>query len=245
MKKYFLIILVLMSAVSFAHLGEEVEEHDAETIEEDCSTESCFIEDSISYNLIIVEAGLASLIALALASILLRKKLKVLHKRYIFAVIAAIIISVTSFLVFTTVYANYFSVSGGPVHWHADYEVWICGERMQMQESKGLENKIGTSVFHHHNDNRIHVEGVVMNLEDIALGEFFETIGGRLTNESLEIILLDDSVKEVRNGDSCGGVPGKLSMFVDEEENFDFDRFIIAPYGTVPPGNFINITFGD
>jgi hypothetical protein len=243
MWKHFMIALILLSVISFAHLGEEVEEHNLTEIKEECG-DSCFMEESIDYNMLAAEAGLGLLILIAAISIVFRKKLKKAHKKFMFILMLAIIISVTSFLAFTTIYANYFSASGGPVHWHADYEVWVCGERMQMQESEGLENKVGTPVFHHHNDNRIHVEGIVMRMEDIALGRFFEIIGGHLDNESLKIVLLDDSVKEARNGDLCNGTPGRLRMFVDGKENFDFDRFILAPYSTVPPGNFINITFG-
>ncbi len=244
MRNALVFFIALMAAMSLAHMGEEAKEHDiAEEMPiEDCSTESCFIEDSASYGLLAAEAGLAVLIAVSLLCIAFRKKLKRSHKKAVFALMAATIIAVTSFLAVSTVYANYFSYSGGPVHWHADYEIWICGERMSLDESEGLENKVGTPVFHHHNDNRIHVEGVVMKMEDIYLGKFFEAIGGHLDSESLKIRLIDGSVKEFRNGDLCSEIPSGIAVFVNDREIFDFDKYILAPYSTVPPGDFINIT---
>lgn len=248
--------MVLLASVSFAHVGEEVEEHDTadEMPAEDCPAESCFIENSLSYNILAAETGLGVLVVISLLSIAFRKNLKVRQKKCIFAAMCSVIIAVTGFIVFTTIYSNYFSASGGPVHWHADYEIWVCGERMHLEESEGLENKVGTPVFHHHNDDRIHVEGVVYELEDIALGKFFEAIGGHIDNEMMRINLINGSVKEVRNGDLCDGTPGILRMFVNGNQPKDrydatktdtnFDRYIIAPFGTVPPGDSINITFG-
>ncbi|MBI2172635.1 MAG: hypothetical protein HYT73_00290 [Candidatus Aenigmarchaeota archaeon] len=237
--KYFMLALVFLAAVSFAHLGEEVEEH------EECYGDSCFVHESVDYNIIAAEAGLGLLVASSVLSVAAGKRLKRLHRKAIFVFMAGVIIAATGFIAVNTISANYLSATGGPVHWHADYEIWICGERMELQESEGLENKVGTSAFHHHNDDRIHVEGVVMKLEDVSLGRFFEATGGSLTNEYMKIALADDSAVEARNGDLCNGAPGRLRLFIDGEENFDFDKFILAPYSTVPPGNFINITFGD
>ena len=79
----------------------------------------------------------------------------------------------TAYSAGTTIYLNRNSATGGPVHWHADFEIWKCGQKIDLLDPTGLSNRIGTPVFHEHGDDRIHVEGVVMNLEDVSLHHFF------------------------------------------------------------------------
>ncbi|MDI6721014.1 MAG: hypothetical protein QMD85_01395, partial [Candidatus Aenigmarchaeota archaeon] len=218
----------------FAHLGEEVEEHG---LKEECSDQACFAEDTFSYSFL--AAGAMALLAVAAAFYaIFGKRLGQFYKRLVFALMGASAVSAAAILFFTIAYPIYFSASHGNVHWHADYGIWICGERMHLEES---ESRIGTPLLHHHNDNRIHVEGVVYKTEDISLGKFFEAIGGHLDNESLKINLLNGSAMEVKNGDLCNGT---LRMHANGKENFEFGKFVITPYSTVPPGDVINITFG-
>src|SRR3989344_9275122 len=88
------------------------------------------------------------------------------QKWFVFLAIALPVILSTSYLVFKTVSENVASVAGGPVHWHADYEVWACGEKIDIMDPEGFSNRIGSPVIHDHGDNRIHIEGVVQFIED-------------------------------------------------------------------------------
>lgn len=91
------------------------------------------------------------------------------------------------FLAGSTVYLNVKSDSGGPVHWHADIEYWACGNQLELRNPTGtLSNKIGTSTLHEHDDQRIHLEGVVVDgIKDASLGKFMYVIDGAITDEAL------------------------------------------------------------
>lgn len=96
----------------------------------------------------------------------------------------------TLFLIGSTVYVNVNSESGGPVHWHADFEVWACGNEIEMRDPVGLSNKIGTSTLHEHNDHRIHLEGVAVDREvDASLGKFMHVADGAITDNALVVPL--------------------------------------------------------
>ena len=100
----------------------------------------------------------------------------------LFLVMAGSIVGVTGLLITSTIYLNLNSDSGGPVHWHAGIEFWGCGTELELRDPyKFLSNKLGSPVLHEHNDKWIHLEGVVVDLEeDASLGHFMETIGGKL-----------------------------------------------------------------
>ncbi len=108
-------------------------------------------------------------------------------KRILFWSMTSIIVASTALLIGMTVYLNQVSVTKGPVHWHADFEIWACGEKQDLKNPEGLSNKIGTPTLHEHNDLRIHVEGVVVDYLDVNLGAFFRAIGGSLTDQTLTI----------------------------------------------------------
>src|SRR3989344_854626 len=80
-------------------------------------------------------------------------------KKILFISIVAIVASVTIFLAGSTIYLNIVSFSRGPVHYHADFEIWNCGQEIDLKDPKGISNKIGTPALHEHNDKRIHLEG--------------------------------------------------------------------------------------
>jgi len=66
------------------------------------------------------------------------------------------IIVATLFLAGSTIYKNTIADSKGPVHWHADLEIWDCDEMIDIIDPDGLLNRVGTPVYHEHNENRIH-----------------------------------------------------------------------------------------
>lgn len=182
------------------------------------------------------------------------------------------IIFTTLYLAAGTVIKNQASVTGGPVHWHADFEIYNCGQalanRGQVQGQRtilahaeeeidlinptGFSNRIGSSDFHEHGDNRIHIEGVVQKFEDVSLGKFFEIIGGKLSATLLRVPTEKGEVI-LQTGRLCpDGNPGTLQIFlyktkaqtVIQEKLTDFSNYVISPYATVPPGDCLIIEFG-
>lgn len=157
----------------------------------------------------------------------------------------------------STIYLNLTSETGGPVHWHADFEVWNCGNQIDLIDPKDLSNRVGTSVSHEHGDNRIHIEGVLAKKEDASLHRFFEGIGGVLTEELL-ITPTNEGTITIKNNDSCQGKQGKLQVFLyrivaGETKNWifvqekleNFEEYVLSPYANVPPGDCIIIEFGE
>ena len=113
----------------------------------------------------------------------------------------------------------------GPVHWHAKMEIEVCGEKRDLpgspSDSSGIshgKSRIGTELTHHHFDNVMHIEGVILKKEDIALGAYADRIGLTFDREHL---------MEKKSGDECSpGKPGQVKMFVNGEQNEEFRDFI-------------------
>lgn len=186
----------------------------------------------------------ASIIAIAgiVFSLAFEKKLKDKDKKLAFIVIAAPVVIATIYLAGTTFYLNFVSESGGPVHWHADYEVWACGEEFELVDPTGLENRVGSATVHEHNDNRMHIEGVLFKLKEAELGEYFEKIDGEYTGEQLGLPT-HEGYKVWRNGDLCNGKAGQWHLFVNGELNDEGPEHVIAPHSLVPPGDKLKFVF--
>lgn len=157
--------------------------------------------------------GSATIAVLVVIGALVRDRLPRL-KLPIFLAMSSITLVVTTILVASTIFLNTNSSSKGPVHWHADFEIWACGEPYaatvsgvvndKLRQPTGfLSNKIGTSTYHEHNDFRIHLEGVVVNPGDASLGKFFRVIGGELSDRSLLIPLDGNQTAYFENGKTC------------------------------------------
>ncbi|MCM2325682.1 MAG: hypothetical protein NDI94_04410, partial [Candidatus Woesearchaeota archaeon] len=185
MRFFPLFISLLLISSALAH--EEVEE---KTLDHKLRDNSVFL---ISYG------SLAILLSIGISFFIHSR-----HHHWPYFLVAAITILITSYLVIATINLNLVSETKGPVHWHADFEIYNCGEKLDLIDPKGLSNKIGTPVFHEHNDDRMHVEGVVVEEEHVSLSEFIETIGGELTADSMKIET-NDGVVVMNNGDICGG----------------------------------------
>ncbi len=184
------------------------------------------------------------------ASLLFPSLLTPSRKKMAFLAIAVPVGAVTLYLAASTVYLNLTSESGGPVHWHADFEIWLCGEKAQLPHADLPANYVGTPVLHYHDDNRIHVEGVVVKKEDIALHRFFEAIGGELSGTSITVPLEGDRQVAYSNGNVCpNGRPGRLKLFVKNHETGTFyeepalEDYVIKPHFEVPPGDYLKIVF--
>ncbi len=116
-------------------------------------------------------------------------------------------------------------------HWHASYEVWICGERQPNFPP-------WESGVHTHADGIIHIHPFQSFEEGRGsrLVKFFEYGGGELTETEMR---MPGTRLRVRNGDECpGGSPGLLQVSVNEEGLADWMEYIPAD------GDRIVITFG-
>ena len=203
-------------------------------------------EQISSYSFLVVGYAILLLIGLSIISIRLKHPSK-LMKKVLFGTIVLVTVLPTFFLSGSTIYLNSISDSKGPVHWHADFEIWKCGEEIELIDPKGLSNKIGTNVLHEHSDKRIHLEGVVLESNDASLGKFFKVIGGSLFNSRL-IVPIENGVAVLENG-ACENQPeSQLQIFVyktddkgyyKQEKLINPQAYIISPYGSVPRGDCV------
>jgi hypothetical protein len=205
------------------------------------------------------------LILLATLIITVVTLISLFHKRkgekekiVLFLTILVSSVSVTIFMSASTVYINMISETNGPIHWHADFEIWKCGQKLDIIDPTGIENRVGTPVLHEHNDDRMHVEGTVIRKSELNLARFFEVIGGYVSNDAFSI-QTNDGVVGAKNGDLCDGKTGKLQAFVykvtnpDElkrwrfvqEKVSDIPSHVLSPYSIIPPGDCIIIEFGE
>lgn len=207
-------------------------------------------ENSINFS---VGAAVILLVLTVIAALV--KKQPEWLKLFLFVSMILVISLNTFYLAGATIYKNQRSITGGPVHYHADFEIWNCGKEVDLVDPEGWSNKIGTPVFHEHNDKRMHVEGVVLHQEDISLGKFFNVIGGNLTFKNLALPLNDGTVMNVNNGDYCDGEPAMVQVFVYSTEEraggltytqhkvtYPEDYLLKGESG-VPPGDCIIVEF--
>src|SRR3989344_5325201 len=238
----FLLVLIVVLPIINAHVGDA--DHEEIASGDDVQK---FQADSIQ--IVIIASGI--IIVLILISLLVKNKPENL-KVVLFFSILVITLSATFYVAYMTVTINLTSETKGPVHWHADFGIYKCGEKLDLVDPQGATNRVGTSVFHEHGDDRIHVEGVVIDKRDADLHNFFRVIGGELTNTKLELAT-NMGMVEVNDGDLCNGKQGKLQGFVYKTEGSKYDQlkldklqdYILSPHQLVPPGDCIIIEFGE
>lgn len=244
--KIFLLILVvlLLSLGVLSHAEDEVEE--------DKDIGEALKSKSGTY-ILIASIIVGVLIMFAIYEKDRSEKTKI----FLFVGIVVPVILATVYSVGSTIYLNLISETQGPVHWHADFEIWNCGQKIDLINPTGLSNRVGNPVFHEHGDDRIHVEGVVVEKNNVDLHSFFEVVGGTLSNSYITIPA-DNEIVELRNGDLCNGQQGKLQMFLykvvnpDDGKNWifeqqkldNFEDYILSPYSQIPSGDCIIIEFG-
>lgn len=198
-----------------------------------------------------VAIAVVLLIVLAVAAAFARDRFP-RSKPWLFWSMAVIVAVVTFILIGSTVYLNTVSTSGGPVHRHADFEMWACGDELELENPSGfLSNKIGTPVLHEHDDKRIHLEGVVVESRDGSLGKFMEVVGGSITSESI-VFPTNDGKRSFVSGEECDGIPAQLQVFVYQttEEGYytlqkldDPSGYTVSDESVVPPGDCIIMEF--
>ena len=246
-KKVLLLILViiLFSFVVFSHAEEKVPEEESIDIGETLK--------STSANYIMIASIIVGVLTLFA---IYNKDKSEKTKIFLFVGIVIPIILATVYSAGSTIYLNLISETQGPVHWHADFEIWDCGQKIDLINPTGFSNRVGNPVFHEHGDDRIHVEGVVIEKNNVDLNNFFEAIGGYLDNSRLKIPT-DKKVIEVKNLDLCNGEEGKLQVFLYKIKNPDaaknwifeqqklenFEDYVLSSYSQIPPGDCIIIEF--
>ena len=201
--------------------------------------------------------AIASVIAVILVAYSISQKDKSEGtKAFLFLGIAMPVVIATLHSAGSTVYLNLVSETKGPVHWHADFEVWDCSQKIDLIDPKGFSNRVGTPLFHEHGDDRMHVEGVVVKKKDVDLHTFLEAVGGSISEDYLYVPTNSGHV-EMSNGDLCNGRQGKLQVFLykvndlhntknwayGQQKLENFEDYILSPYEVVPPGDCIIIEF--
>lgn len=223
-----------------AHEGEEVEE----IIEKTAPALGEIIRgNSLKFSLVaLVVILLLSLVALIVKNP--QEKIRYL----LFGLIVTVVLVNTLYLVGSTIYLNQVSATKGPVHWHADYEVWRCGHELELKDPEGLSNKVGSETIHEHNDKRMHFEGVMEDLRHASLGHFFKEVGGSLDSEHFTIPT-HEGMTTLEDGQKCHGQPAKLQVFVYQTDGKTFSQqrladpadYIISSHPQVPPGDCVII----
>ena len=233
MKKRMLILLFLIAFlpvyIVFSHEGEE----------------DFDLDHSKLYPVSQLQAvGYGSLIfgILIVIILLFHKKMNDVTKKIVYFLVIIVTSFVTIYIILTTLHLNIISETKGPVHWHADFEIWVCGKELKIAAPKGMSNKQGTDLIHAHNDNRIHVEGVLLDKKEASLGAFFHDVGGSLSSDGMKIPT-DDGLQSFHEGDKCNEKPAKLYVFVNGIPISNPSQYIISPYEKVPPGDRIKFVF--
>lgn len=234
MKKRFLLLLFLMLILSinfaFSHEGEEDE---------------FILDHSGLYPISQLQAvGYGSLAfgTLIVLILLFHKKMNDMAKKIMYSLVLIVTALVTLYLVTTTLHLNVISITKGPVHWHADFEIWACGKEIKLAEPKGLSNKQGVDLMHAHNDNRIHVEGVLLDMKAASLGAFFHAVGGSVSDHEIRVPT-DEGLVIARNGYTCNEKPAELYVFVNGNLIENPRDYAISHYEEVPPGDRIKFVF--
>ncbi|MBI2656823.1 hypothetical protein HYX03_03730 [Candidatus Woesearchaeota archaeon] len=225
---FFMLILTLYSAHSHEEENEEF-----------------MLDHSGLYPITQLQAvGYGSLIFGILIFVILffHKKMSNSTKKIMYCLVAIATGLVTIYLVLTTLHLNIISETKGPVHWHADFEIWICDKEIKLAEPEGLSNKQGVDLMHAHSDNRIHVEGVLLDKKSASLGAFFHAVGGSLSSDGIKVPT-EDGLITVHDGDKCNEKPAKLYVFVNGNLTGNSSAYIISPYEKVPPGDRIKFVF--
>ena len=150
------------------------------------------------------------------------------------APVAAVIVLVSGILI--AVIALRETATAAPKiadHWHARYDVVICGE--EKPDIPALSNPEGV---HTHGDGLIHIHPFIASAEGAGarLVKWMEYLGGEMNSDSLRLPTEEETY---RTGDLCSdGQPGTLQVFANGIKREDFDRYIPQD------GDSVRIIFG-
>ncbi len=145
---------------------------------------------------------------------------KKLTKKVIGWAIFAIIILGILFLFYRAINIskNFQPYTSGTVHWHADFNVKLCGQELDFSNLGGEAHHVGLPLLHTHGDNKVHIEGAISRPEEITIGRFFDAIGNKFTSTNFDDYTNDN--------DKCGG-DNKIKFFVNSQENLQFENYVL------------------
>ena len=227
---FFLVILLLSTIyIAYSHEGEQ----------EPITTQS---QPYPLTQLQAVSYGSLAFGILIIFILLFHKRMDNMTKKILYFLVVIVVGIITVYLILTTVHLNIISETKGPVHWHADFEIWVCDKEIKLAEPKGFSNRQGIELMHAHNDNRIHVEGVLLDKKEASLGAFFHAVKGSLSDDGIKIPT-DNGLISAHEGDKCNENPAKLYVFVNGKLISSPSEYVISPYEKVPPGDRIKFVF--
>lgn len=235
MKKSGLIVLaiILVSSTVLAH----------GVIEEKTSNIESLLF-SLSIPSVLIAFGI--LLVTSLAIVFIFRNPTPLGKKFTFIFMLLVIVIPTIFIFSSLMYVSLTSYSGGKIHWHADFEIFVDGELLELKDPEGfLSNKVGSPRFHEHDDNRIHAEGIFQKKEGLTLRAFLDEVDGVLEIDKL-VFPTVNGVVEVKNSDTKT-LKAVVKKGVQDERHWeileDFPNHVISPYAYVPPGDFIILVY--
>lgn len=151
-------------------------------------------------------AGTVSILLLAGLSFLREKNLTMHDKNILMKAFIVAVLFPSFFAAGAFIHESQTSWSGGEVHYHADFEFFVNNgndeivrlnlvdpqefcEETEHESSYmcSINDRTGSTEYHEHNDQRIHLEGVFKTKEDASLAAFFETFNGELSNQRLVV----------------------------------------------------------
>lgn len=169
----------------------------------------------------VMGAGSILLVMLIVKAVVTRQRWPQL-KKPIFILIIVVVLVTTATLGSAALFINAKSATGGSVKWQAAYQIWACGNQLNLRDPRGLANRIGTAQLFERNDSQIHVEGIPMKLpDDASLGSFMVAVGGELSDNSLIVPLNDDNAFS-----GTPNTPEQLTPFLNTRKDGTYARFI-------------------
>ena len=103
-------------------------------------------------------------------------------------------------------------ISRHGIHWHPEISITIKGERVTIPANIGVGGLKADTHTHNVND-RIHLEiNRSVRERDTRLAKFFDTWSKEFNSQCIF--------------ESCNGEEGTVKMFVNGEENFDFENYL-------------------
>lgn len=158
---------------------------------------SSFTEDVSSAGsspaLVAVLLGVMLLAVLVGAMIAGRKRRKL--RPMLFSILILVVLAVTWFTTGTAIYTDALSYTGGPIRWQAAYQVWACGNQLELRDPRGLlSGTVGRSDIYERNDGRIHISGIPSSPAEASLGAFMNAVGGTINSTTLSLPLNDSEL---------------------------------------------------
>ena len=135
-----------------------------------------------------------------------------------YSIIGLIVIVIIYFFINTFSKPKIESYTKGTIHWHAELNAYICGNKMDVPKEAPIgEHHLGLPLLHTHADRLIHIEGKVWKKEDINFGAYMDAI---------QVPFGSDTIINYKNDGMCNnGKNNEVKMFVNGEEILDSNLF--------------------